>query len=193
MRNPMPPLRKPSVVMAVAIFLLVYFFSLLVWIQAKNYYGYAVTLTASKVVSGLKDVKLDGLERKADIIQATFAPLTGDTGMLIDVPIQTSNYTFNVPLTLAVMAGLYLFLRRRKRAYAEALAILVGVHLLYVFSLEIKVLTEILMNRGFETVNVTQIAVYQFLWGFTDNMVIRFEPFLIGFYMFLRFRRPAVQ
>jgi hypothetical protein len=187
----MPPLRKPSVAMAVVIFLLVYFFSLLVWIRAKNYYGYAVTLTASKVVSGFKGVKLEGLERMADVIQATFTPLTGNTGMLIDIPVQTSAYTFNAPLTFAVMGGLYLFVRRRKRAYAEALLILVGVHLLYVSSLEIKELTEILMNRGFETMSVRQIAIYQFLWGFTDNMVIRFEPFLIGFYMFLRFRRPA--
>jgi hypothetical protein len=187
----MPRLRKPPVAAAVIIFLLAYFVSLFFWIQVKNYYGYAVTLTASKLIAGLENVKLDGMESKGDIVQATFAPLTGNTGMLIDVPVETSTYTFNAPLTLAVMAGLYLFLRRRKRAYAEALAILAGVHLLYVFSLEIKVLTEILMNRGYETVNMTQIAVYQFLWGFTDNMVIRFEPFLIGFYTFLRFRRPA--
>lgn len=187
----MSPPRKSSVVTAVAIFLVVYFSGLLIWIQVKNYYGYAVTLTATKIVSGIKDVKLEGIESEGDIIQATFAPLTGNTGMLIDIPVQTSNYTFNVPLTFAVMGALFLFVRRRKKAYAEALLILFGVHLLYVFSFEIRELTEILMNRGFETVSTPQIAVYQFLWGFTDNMVIRFEPFLIGFYMFLRFRRPA--
>lgn len=186
-------LRRPSVVMAVVIFLLVYFFGLLGWIQAKNYYGYAVTVVASKIVSGVKDVKLDEIERKGDIIQATFAPLTGNTGMLIDVPIPTSSYTFNAPLTFAVMAGLFLFLRRKKRAYAEGLLVLFGVHLLYVFSFEIKELTEILMNRGFETVSISRIAIYQFLWGFTDNMVIRFEPFLIGCYLFLRFRKRAVE
>lgn len=187
----MSPHRKSSAAMAVAIFLIVYFISLLAWIQVKNYYGYAITLTASKIVSGVKDVKLDGMENRGDIIQATFAPLTGSTGMLIDIPIRTSDYTFNVPLTLAVMGSLFIFLRQRKRAYVEALLILFCVHLLYVYSFEIKELTEILMNRGFETVSRPRIAVYQFLWGFTDNMVIRFEPFLIGFYMFLRFRKPA--
>lgn len=189
----MPRLEKPSAVIAVVIFLLVYFLSLIGWIQVKNYYGYAITRVASGIVSGIKDVSLDEMERRGDVIQATFAPLTGNSGMLIDLPVETSNYTFNVPLTLAVMAGLYLFLIRRKRAYAEALLVLFGIHLLYVTSLEMKELTEILMNRGFETVSVSRIAIYQFVWGFTDNMVIRFEPFLIGLYMFLRFKRPAAE
>jgi hypothetical protein len=191
MRNPVRPPSKPSAAIAVGIFLLVYFVGLLAWIQVKDYYGHGVTLTASWIVSGVKDVKLDGLERKGDVIMATFSPLSGNTGMLIDIPVTISNYTFNAPLTFAVMGGLFLFLRRRKRAYAEALLVLFGVHLLYVFSLEVKELTEVLMNRGFETVSMPRLVISQFLWGFTDNMVIRFEPFLIGFYMFLRFRRLA--
>lgn len=189
----MRPPRKHSVAAAVVIFLLVYFSGLFVWIKAKNYYGYAVSFTASKIATGLKDVKFDAIKKEGDVIRATFSPVTGNTGMLIDIPVVTSNYTFNVPLTFAVMAGLYLFLRRRKKAYAEALLILIGVHLLYVLSFDMRELTEILMNRGFETVSRFQIAMYQFLWGFIDNMVIRFEPFLIGFYMFIRFRKPAVE
>lgn len=189
----MQPVRKPSVVMAVAVFIVVYFSVLFIWIKAKNYYGYGITLTASEIVSGIKDVKLDDIKRLGDVTQPTFTPLTGNTGMLIDIPVDTSDYSFNVPLTFAVMGALYLFLRRRKRAYAEALLILICVHLLYVFSLEMKELTGILMNRGFETVSTSKIAIYQFLWGFTDNMVIRFEPFLIGCYMFIRFRKPAAE
>ena len=179
--------------MAVVIFLLVYFCGLLIWIQIKNYYGYAITLTASEIVSGIKEVKFDEIKMEKDLIQATFTPVTGRNDTLIDLRVPTSNYTFNVPLTLGVMAGLYIFLRRRKRAYVEALLVLLSVHMLYVFSFEIKELSEILMNRGFETVSTPKIALYQFLWGFTDNMVIRFEPFLIGLYMFLRFRRPAAE
>jgi len=189
----MPSLRKPSVPAAVVIFLLVYFCSLFIWIQVKNYYGYAVTVAASEIVGGVKDAKFTKAEGKGEVIEATFAPLTGYTETLIDIPVVTSTYTFNAPLTLAVMGGLYLFLRRKKRAYSEALLILVSVHLLYVCSLELKELTEVLMNRGFATVSVSRLAVYQFLWGFMDNMVIRFEPFLIGFYMFLRFRKPAAE
>jgi hypothetical protein len=45
------------------------------------------------------------------------------------------------------------------------------------------------MSRGIEPMNKIKLAFYQFLWSFTDNMVIRFEPFLIGIYVFLRFRK----
>lgn len=189
----MPAPRKASLSVAVVVFLIFYFCGLLIWIQVKNYYGYAITLTASEIVSGIKEVKFDAMKREKDIIQATFTPATGGGETLIDLRVPTSNYTFNAPLTFGVMAGLYLFLRRRKRAYAEALLVLLSVHMLYVFSFEMKELTGILMNRGFETVSTLKIALYQFLWGFTDNMVIRFEPFLIGLYMFLRFRKPAAE
>ena len=87
------------------------------------------------------------------------------------------------------MTALYLFIRRRRRAYAEAILILLAVHLLYVFSLELKTLTEILIQRGIAKESAPQLVLSQFLWSFTDNMVIRFEPFLIGFYMFMRFGR----
>ena len=87
------------------------------------------------------------------------------------------------------MAALFLFISRRRRAYAEAVLILIGVHLLYVFSLELKTLTEVLIQNGIGKESAPQLFFGQFLWSFTDNMVIRFEPFLIGFYMFLRFGR----
>jgi len=47
----------------------------------------------------------------------------------------------------------------------------------------------VLVDRGLEKAGNPRIFFYQFLWGFTENMVIRFEPFLIGFYMFIRFRK----
>jgi hypothetical protein len=85
------------------------------------------------------------------------------------------------------MAALYPFIRRRLRAYGEAMAMLVAVHLIFVFSLEAKELTEVFMKQGLDVTSLPCIAAYQFLWSFTENMVIRFEPFLIGFYVFLRF------
>ena len=73
-------------------------------------------------------------------------------------------------------------------AYGQAFLILLGVHLLYVFSLEANSLTNALIQRGLETMSKPGLVFYQFLWEFTNNMVIRFEPFLIGFYVFIRFR-----
>lgn len=184
--------RKPHLLKAVGIFFAVYLISLVLWIQVKDSYGYAMTLTASKLAAGLKSARLEEISREKGTLQATFIP-SRDPNVLIDIPVNTSFYTFNAPLTFAIMGALYFVLERRKRAYSEALAILVSVHLLYVFALEAKELTEVLMARGMEAQSTPRLAAYQFIWGFIDNMVIRFEPFLIGLYMFLRFRKVGLK
>ncbi len=186
---PKKPFPKLLVLKTILIFLVSYAISLIFWVQIKDTYGYTITLIGSKFVAGLKDAKLEEMTQERDIIQATFSSLKHKTDILVDIPVKTSSYTFNAPLTLAIMAGLYSFIKGRKRAYVEAGLILLIVHFLYVCSLEAKLLTEIFMDRGIEGLSAPRLAVYQFLWGFIDNMVIRFEPFLIGFYMFIRFRR----
>ncbi|MCZ6790946.1 MAG: hypothetical protein O7C70_04030, partial [Candidatus Dadabacteria bacterium] len=108
----------------------------------------------------------------------------------IDIPI--SNYTFNAPLTFAIMAAFYPFIKS-KWLYLEALIILVFVHLLFVFSLEGQKVTAVLAAQGFENPgNVTHIF-WEFLWGFVNNMVVRFEPFLIGAYLFLLRNKVSVK
>ncbi len=182
------PLRKKSVLFAVAVFLISYFIFLVLWIQIKDYYGTAVTVTASKLLSLVKNITYEESTRTGDIIEATFSPL-GRRDILIDIPVKTSSYTFNAPLTFSFMAALYFFIERKRRAYAEALVILLALHLLYVFFLESKLLTQMLIQQGVEKESAPKLFISQFLWSFTENMAIRFEPFLIGFYMFIRFRR----
>jgi hypothetical protein len=182
------PLLKKTVFKAIAIFFVSYAVFLFLWIQVKDSYGTAVTVTASKLLTLVKNVDFEEKTRNGDTIEAAFAPST-QRDILIYIPIRTSSYTFNAPLTFSFMAALYLFIRRKKRAYAEALLILLAIHLLYVFSLESKTLTDILIQRGIAKESAPQQFINQFLWSFTDNMVIRFEPFLIGFYMFIRFGR----
>ncbi len=177
-----------ATIRTVAVFIISYIVFLVLWIQIKDYYGYAVAYTGAKLVMFVKDVNIEEMRRpQRDTIEVTFSPLR-DYNMLIDLPVRTSSYTFNAPLTFAIMATLFPFLRRRRRAYLEALLILLSVHLLYVFSLYAEGLTNILIERRLEKPGLHRVILYQFLWQFTDNMVIRFEPFLIGFYMFIRFR-----
>ncbi len=182
------PLSKKAVFVSVATFAVSYVLFLLLWIQVKDVYGTAVTVTASKLLTMVKNVTFEEKTRKGDTIEATFSP-SDRSEMLIDIPVRTSTYTFNAPLTFSFMTALYFFIKRKKRAYTEAVLILLAVHLLYVFSLEAKTLTEVLIQRGIEEKSASQLFISQFLWSFTDNMVIRFEPFLIGFYMFIRFGR----
>ena len=109
--------------------------------------------------------------------------------MFVELAFRTSSYTFNVPLTFSIMASLHLFIIRRRRAYAEAALLIVLVHFLCVFSLGAESLTEIFMGRGIESFSRIKLFIYQFVYGFTDNMLIRCEPFLIGFYTYIRFRK----
>jgi uncharacterized membrane protein (Fun14 family) len=181
------PLPRKQVIRLVVIFLGVYVLSLLIWLPVKKHYGYAMTLVSSKLVAGLKDAKLEEITREKDMVQATFSPLGTRSDMLVDITIKTSSYTFNTPLTAGILAALYPFIMRRRRAYAEAVVMLLTVHFLYVFFLEAKELTDVFTAQGVEAKNNLALAIYQFAWSFTDNMAIRFEPFLIGFYVFLRF------
>ena len=180
---------KRIVPKTVLVFLCSYLVFLILWIQVKDYYGYMITLIASEGMSLIEDVRFEGITTKENMTQATFSRLLRRRAeVLIDVPIETSTYTFNVPLTFAIMAAFFPLIRRRWRAYAEALVILLGVHLLYVFSLEANNLTTFSISKGLFVVSKTRLIIYQFIWQFTDNMVIRFIPFLIGFYLFIRFR-----
>jgi hypothetical protein len=173
----------------VLIFVGAYLIFLILWINIKDYYGYAITYSVSNIVVPIKDVVLESITRKGGKIEVAFCRYTYRGEMIAHISIKTSVYTFNVPLTCAILAAFHLFIKRKKRAYLEAVLILLFVHALYVFSAESKNLTETFMSSGIEPMNKVKLAFYQFLWSFTDNMIIRFEPFLIGIYVFLRFRK----
>ena len=181
-------LRKGKLPKAILIFFCTYVVFLVLWIQIKDPYCKGVIFTSSKLVAGLKGLKFEVITQEADSMVATFSPMKRNAELLIETPVNISSFTFNAPLTAAIMAALSLFIKKKSRAYGEAILILIAVHLLYVFSLQAKELTEVLIELGLEAKSTPRLAFYQFLWSFTDNMIIRFEPFLIGLYMFLRFR-----
>lgn len=181
------PASKKAIFQAILLFVCSYLIFLILWIQIKDRYGYIVSIIASELVSVVKDVKFEEIKEEKGIVQATFSPRLM-SNLLLDLPVKVNSFTFNVPLTIGIMAALFPFVRRRWDAYAQALLILFGVHLLYVFSFEANSLTTTLIRRGLEAVSKPGLFFYQFLWEFTKNMVIRFEPFLIGFYVFIRFR-----
>lgn len=185
------PTTKWIILRTVLIFLCSYFIFLMLWIQAKDFYGFSVTYVTSELVAVLKGVRFEEIAQRKDIVQGTFCrSLPGKRAdALVDVPVKTSSYTFNAPLTFSIMVALFPFIGRKERAYAEALFILLGVHFLYVFSLEYNSTTKIFVGRGWDTISTARLFASEFLWEFTKNMVIRFEPFLIGFYMFVRFRK----
>lgn len=185
----MVKLSPKQILRTTLIFIISYVIFLILWIQLKDYYGYGMTMTASRAVAYMKDVEIEAIHRNSERIQVTFVPHRINKDILIDVPVKTNTYTFNAPLTFSIMAALFPFIRKRPRAYTEALLLLLAVHLLFIVTFELKEITDIMTHMKLVSPNQTKIFFYQFLWGFTDNMVIRFEPFLIGFYVFARFRK----
>jgi len=187
--------KKPSfrsvLIKASLIFIAAYIVSLLVWLGIKAYYGMAITTIASHAITFIKDVDIVSILRKGDIISVGFIPQKYGVTILkttIDVPI--SNYTFNAPLTFAIMAAYYPFIKR-KWIYLEAVLILLVVHFLFVFSLEGQGLTSELEKQGYEKSSEAVHIFWEFLWGFINNMVVRFEPFLIGAYLYFFKNRTA--
>ena len=173
------------------VFICSYVIFLILWIQVKDRYGFAITYATSELVAVLKGVRFEKISQKKDIVEGTFSrPLPEKrSDVLVDIPVKTSAYTFNVPLTFSIMAALFRSIKRRGRVYVEALLILLGIHLLYVFSLQYNTLTKIFIDRGWDAFSTPHLFGSQFLWEFTHSMVIRFEPFLIGFYIFIRYRK----
>jgi hypothetical protein len=62
------------------------------------------------------------------------------------------------------VAALFPFIKKRWKAYGEALFILFGVHLLYVFPLEANSLTTVFVERGLDAASKLRLLAYQFLW-----------------------------
>lgn len=185
---------RSVVLKSALIFIVTYLISLGLWLGIKGYYGMAVTTVSSYAAAFVKNVKIVDIVREKDIVAVGFIPKKyGVTILKTTMKVPISNYTFNAPLTFAIMAAFYPFLKRR-RVYAEALLIMVAVHLLFVFSYEAHGLTSELEKQGYEKSSGAVHIFWEFLWGFINNMVVRFEPFLIGAYLYFfrdSARKPA--
>jgi hypothetical protein len=155
----------------------------MLWLSVQQYYGKALTTVASYMVTAVKDVYVEQISSEKGNIMVSFVPQRHRTPVIIDVNVITANYTFNAPLTFAIMVAFYPFVRRKK-IYFEVLVILTIVHLLYVFSAEGKIVTDTMISFGYEKSSTVKSIFWEFLSQFVDIMVKRFEPFLIGAYIY---------
>ncbi|MEA1867665.1 MAG: hypothetical protein U9N19_06130, partial [Thermodesulfobacteriota bacterium] len=72
--------------------------------------------SVSNMVAPIKDVGLESITRKGDITEVTFFRYTYRGQVMADISIKTSFYTFNVPLTCAILVAFHLFIKRKRRA-----------------------------------------------------------------------------
>ena len=116
-----------------------------------------------------------------------FVPSAKGIGeMMVDVRIMISAFTFNVPLTFGLMSALAYLFRSKARFIIEVLVALFGIHVIYVFaSIGLQLFHASFIGSTSAGQKVAQFF-WEFLFAFTDNMLIRFEPFLVAVYLWMR-------
>jgi hypothetical protein len=181
---------KSPVLKAVVIFIVVFTVAVIIWGQVKEYYCYAVTVVASKALAEVEDATLEKVTNNGNVYYISLRLVRGGKDYtLSEISTQSNMYLFTVPLTLAFLISLTPFIKNKKRAYTEAFIILFLSHSLYVFFDELSVVTKQFMDSGIESVNITKLFIYQYLWIATQFTAQVFGPFLISVYVFARFRK----
>jgi hypothetical protein len=185
------PLRN-RVIISCAVFIAAYSIFLFLWIQIKPFYGNILTHAGGSLAGSTAGAELEKVIHEKDTARVTYARTVmrgGNVGeVLLDFKLSVSNYSFNVPLSFGLVAGLFVFFRWRWRYLLEVSFILVFVHILYIYSYCTLNLFKELTKAGLKNPSASVQFTLQFLWAFTDNMVIRFEPFLVSAYLWLRNR-----
>lgn len=181
---------KNKILFSILIFLLVYPLFLLVWINVKSYYGYGMTqagahLSAYTMGSNIQHITVDKENARVSFVRS-FYKGNDLADLVVDIKLSVSKYSFNVPLSLALITALFPLFRWRKRALIEVMIILLFIHLLYVYSFCCLQQYYIFLKAGIIAKANGSQFLWEFLWGFTDNMVIRFEPFLLTIYLWFK-------
>ncbi|MBF0457572.1 MAG: hypothetical protein HQK99_06730 [Nitrospirae bacterium] len=134
-----------------------------------------------------KGAYVDSIERLSDAFQLKLMlkkymePCT--------VKITTSRYTYNFPLSLAITAVFISRIHKKKQAIIAVIAMLTGVHFLYLYSLETLALTRAIYDKNLRDVGWIEMNVHLSLFLFTDGFLIRLEPFIAGFVLYFKFMR----
>ena len=183
---------KSLILQAVLIFLFVFIASVLLWIPIRNSYCYVITVVASKFLAAVKNAAWEDVVRTGNSISVTMGFYKGNKYVSAAIPLSDSfsrTYDFAVPLTSALFASLIPFIKRKKRAFAEAFLLLFFSHFLYIFFTEATALTARLMLNGIEPATSPWLSFYQYSWSIMKYTAMSFGPFLITIYVFIRFRK----
>ncbi|MCG6551193.1 MAG: hypothetical protein L7F77_02600 [Candidatus Magnetominusculus sp. LBB02] len=155
------------------------------WLPIKDYYAALLVYVSAPAAAMTKGASFDMMERLDGAIRVKLtlkkymAPCT--------ITIATSRYTFNFPLSLAITAVLLTRIDNKRKAIAAVLAVLLCVHLLYLYSLETLALTRTLYEKNLRDVGFIEMNVHMLLYNFTDELLLRLEPFIMGFVLYFKF------
>jgi hypothetical protein len=179
---------RRKLLFSLLMFVVSYVIFLMVWINIKDYYGRAVLTVASYATAEIRNIEYVDMKLKENgETAAEFFISRKGKRFFVDMNFDFLKFTYNAPLTFAIMAALFLFIKKHVRAYGEAAAILFLIHFSYMFTSEAGRIAYMLARNNLESASEFGLFIWQYLWGFIDAMFIRFEPFLIGFYLYARY------
>ncbi|MBF0343092.1 MAG: hypothetical protein HQL06_02565 [Nitrospirae bacterium] len=177
-----------------------YAVSLTIWFGVQDYYGVFIVEIAAPLIATVKGIKSELIiHRGNDVIASFIYQGGGATHQVIDVLVKTSFYSFNAPLTFAVLSVFYPFLKLNpafKREfpsnygtylfYLQVLGSLFIFHVVIVFFMLGKDLSVMLAGMEIATARF-KVELWLFAGQFVEYIGKRVEPLLVGFYIFIRF------
>lgn len=177
------PLRMSTVARPLLVFCLVYFPVLAGWIAFKHYYTMPVACSGAKIAAVSLDAHLDSCRYENGGVTARFTrDVVTPAGVFparSGIKIDDNRYTFNAPITLAMLIVTSLLMHISWQSWSKALLALVLGHLCFTWSCFLYRLQQYRVAvEGGEIVSTPPVHV-QIFWDFCNSMLIRFEPFLI--------------
>ncbi|GEM_PF-5382357 len=177
------PFKIRSIIRPVLLFCLVYFPVLVGWVYLKHFYTRPLVCSGAKLATMSLDAELHSCRYERGGVQVIFSrhvvtPL-GIYPAKSAVLLSDNSYTFNLPITLAMLIVTSLLMHISWRSWSKAVVALVMGHLTYIYAcfLYRLQLFRVVVN-GKELVSHPPFAI-QLFWDFCNSMLIRFEPFLI--------------
>ena len=176
--------------LSIGLFIVSYGISLFLWIKFKVFYGEIVANIGAHlaaIVSGCL-VESVRISQEKVVCQFIYHALTvrGPAALHFQAIIFVSKYTYNVPLTISIIFSLYPWIRLRLKNVAEAIVLLFILHVVYVFIFCCLEIYHAFLKAGVKSLWWPEQLLWEYSWAFIKAMVIRFEPFLIGAFLWIR-------
>lgn len=184
-------LNNPSIKKSLLLFSCSFILSLIIWANIGFYYGYSLIYISSEIIAKIKNTKFIEIIVKKDLFIVSFSsPIKTDLSIFQTIlPVV---FTFTTPLTISIFIALLPNIYKRKKALLELITILLIIHFLHIFSQELYKVTNLFAKNGLEKPNRLFYYFNQYFSVFMENMIIRFEPFLLGLYIYFRFKRKTI-
>ena len=102
--------RQKKILFKILVFSLTYTICLILWIQLKPYYGNIMTRFGSECAAQFSNFRIINFQHDHETAQISYSRVIyskkGIGDLVIDLKIDVSNYSFNIPLTIALVAVL---------------------------------------------------------------------------------------